>query len=255
MEGWGNGIARRTARAALAVAALAAAACSSGGTSGPAAGSPVLVLGVARHDLSPRQPLEGLLALFFDRDGKRLLTAQASVNDVPLDDPVAVGLVPGELYVHGTAVHPGESYTLEATVDAADGPLTVHSSAVQAPAALDVELPAEHAAADPLTVNWDPPADADRVFVSAGSGFSVDVPAGTGTVEIPAVAFAGVTPGDAIEVEVTAYNGFFATISSAAAALSDPDAVEESLGAAANVEGASGAFGAATTVGALVTIR
>ena len=243
----------RTALSTVA-AALAFAACG-GGTTGPGGADPsrVLAVGVARQDLSP-DPVEGVLAFFFDLDADRLLSAQATIGGDPVSDSLAPGIVEGQIYLEAIDVMSGDSFRLSATVQTALGPVQVTSTPVVVPAAFEIEVPENHPLGQPLTVRWTGVVGADRVNVAAGSGFTIDVAPAAGSVEIPSAAFDGLAPGE-IEIEVTAFQTFYAPVSAGIGSLTDAETFADELGPVDNIEGAVGAFGAATTVGAIVMLE
>lgn len=236
---------------------LAMAACGDGGT-GPddalPGGDRLLAIGVARQDLSP-DPLEGYLAFFYDLDGDSLLTAAAAINGTPLMSSFAPGIIDGLLYFQGADITSGTPYQLAATVETPDGPVDVRSAPEVVPALFDIDVPASHAAGQSLTVRWTATPDAEKVNVAAGSGFTIDVPASQTSVTIPAEAFAGIEAGTLLEIEVTAYNTFYASVSAGIGSLTDAEALAGRLAVVDNVDGAIGAFGAATTVGGVVAFE
>lgn len=243
---------------AAVLALVVALACGGDTGTGPSVGEDpdaFLVAGVARADLSPEERLGGFLVFFLERDGSRLLAARAAVNGDDVGGSFEPQTVPGPVYFSAEPVDPGGSYRLTATVTTPDGPRTITSTAVRAPADFEIQVPAEHPAGTPLAVAWEPLPDAERVTVTVGSGFEVDVAASDGAVTVPTAAFAGLAEGTGIEVEVTAYNGLFVSIATGVSAFADVDAFASRLSAVDNVDGAVGAFGAATTRGALVTVR
>lgn len=238
-------------------AAVVLAACG-GGSTGP--GDPVeatrvLVIGVARQDASPDQPAEGYLAFFYDLDADSLLRAEVAINGTTLSSPFAPVIIDGLLYFQGAQVTSGTPYQLAATVETPEGPIDVRSAAEVVPALFAIDVPVSHAPGQPLTVRWTATPDAEKVNVAAGSGFATDVPASQTSVTIPAEAFAGIEAGETLEIEVTAYNTFYAPVSAGINSLADAETLAGRLAVVDNIDGALGAFGAATTVGALVTIE
>lgn len=240
-----------------ALGAGVALACGGDGGTGPEPmpTDDLLVAGVARADLSPVDPLGGFVVFFLDRAEERLRTATVTVSGVAI--PLTIEPEPGRgpVYVSGASVTPGATYQLSAelTVDGATRRIT--SDAVSAPAEFPFAIPADHPANQPLEVTWGPIPDAERVTVTAGSGFETDVEVDRGQATIPASAFAGLAPGATLEVEITAYNGFFVSLTTGVNAFVDIPAFAARLAEIDNVDGALGAFGAATTRGALVTLQ
>ncbi|CAN5298328.1 hypothetical protein BH18GEM1_BH18GEM1_20210 [soil metagenome] len=242
----------------LALAGLALAACG-GGATGPGGDAleptRILAIGVARQDASPDQPAEGYLAFFYDLDADSLLRAEAAINGTTLSSPFAPVIIDGLLYFQGAEVTSGTSYRLAARVETPEGPVDVQSAAEVVPSLFGIDVPARHTSGQPLTVRWTATPDAEKVNVSAGSGFAIDVPASQTSVTIPAEAFAGIEAGETLEIEVTAYNTFYAPVFAGINSLANAETLAGQLAVVDNIEGALGAFGAATTVGALVTIE
>lgn len=241
-------------------------ACGNGSTGPELRTVRVLAVGVARQDVSPQDPLEGFLVFFYDLQADSLLTADARVletSGIPVDTiavatPLVAGFVPGVVYVQGANVLSGATYRLAATLTIGGSPVEILSEPVTVPAVFEIEVPDRHAIGDSLTVNWEPTPDASSINVSAGSGFTVDVPAAQTGVTIPPDAFAGLVAGAMLEIEVTAYNQFYIPLAGGIASLSDAEAFAERLRPVENIDGADGAggaFGAATTVGRVVTLE
>lgn len=248
-----------TPRRGLAALALAVAlACGGGGGGGPV-GPPtptrVLAVGIVRRDLSPYQNLEGYLVFFFDIDEQRLLSARATINGKAVQDSLLPGTVPGPIYARGTGVRSGEQYSLVADVDTPEGNRSVTSSEVTAPDSFGMEVPETQVIGQPMTVTWDPTPDAQRINVAVGSAYETDLPASQHSVTIPASAFVGMPPGGQVEVEVTAFNVFYVSITGGINGLQDAKAFAERFSGVDNVDGAEGVFGAATTVGRMVTLQ
>jgi hypothetical protein len=255
-------------RSTLLAALLFASGC--GGGSGPIDPSDsreILVIAIARSDrsLPPEDTLEGYLAFFFDRDRETLLDAVAvidrmnpdgSVLSRELRTPITPGLVPGVGYTEGINVDPGRKFQLEATVTTADGgTIQVVSDMATVPSALEIDIPAEVVAGDPLPVTWSA-TGAERVNVAVDGGvFSEHVPASQGSFTIPASAFAGRPQGEAVNVEITAYNTFYEPLGAAIGSLSNAEAAAQKFRGIDNVGGAVGVFGAAFTLGHEVIVR
>ena len=92
--------------------------------------------------------------------------------------------------------------------------------------------------------------------MAVGSGFEAELPATARGITVPASAFAGLDAGDEIEIEVTAFDIFFVSISGGISSLGDAETFADRFTPADdNVEGATGAFGAAVTVGSIVTLQ
>lgn len=238
--------------AALLLASLLA--CDGGGpTTGPPEETRVLVIGVARNDVSPENPLEGTILLFFDIDRGTLLPAQAAVNGHPVTSTVQVN--EGPIYVAAIGVHPGSPYAMTADVTVPEGSVEVSSATVMPPAEPILDVPENHALGEPLTVRWDPVPGVTGFNVAAEGGFDVDLPASATSATIPAEAFDGLNPGESIEVEVTAYDVFYVSLSAAISGVLDAEAFIGRFTANENIDGARGVFGAASTAGAVVTIQ
>jgi hypothetical protein len=255
-------------RSTLLAALLFASGC--GGGSGPIDPSDsreILVIAIARSDrsLPPEDTLEGYLAFFFDRDREILLDAVAvidrtnpdgSVFSRELRTPITPGLVPGVGYSEGINVDPGRKFQLEATVTTADGgTIQVVSDMATVPSALEIDFPTEVVAGDPLPVTWSV-TGAERVNVAVDGGvFSEHVPASQGSFTIPASAFVGRHLGEAVNVEITAYNTFYEPLGAAIGSLSNAEAAAQKFRGVDNVDGALGVFGAAFTRGHEVIVR
>lgn len=240
-----------------AIFALATLAGCSDGT-GPDPTIQLLVVGVVRHDASPRGALEGGIAFFFDRDRERLLTADAVIvgpETWELSDSVNPGVVPGPIYHRAPRIRPGERWRLLATVFAPVRDIQIQSTEELVPAEFEVRAPAVHPAGQPLTVEWDPILDADRINVAAGSGFETEIDVGATSFTFPASAFQGIAPGTEIEIEVTAFNNFYVSIAGGISSLEKAEEFTERFLQNDNVDGASGVFGAATSMGVVVTIQ
>lgn len=252
----------RTSHRLAAVVALALltalGACSGGGGNGPTEpdDTRLLVVGVARNDISPRQQLEGLVAFFFDLDRERLHHAQVSVNGIALNDSLLPGTVPGPIYGATPGIRGGRDYRLTATVFVPEGEIQVTSQAVPAPAEFEPILPDVHAIGQPLVVEWPDLPDAERMNVAIPTlAFEADVDESAGSFTIPASVFAGVEPGTELEVEVTAFNVFYVSIAGGVSGLQDAEAFAARFSDVDNVEGAVGAFGAAVSTGRMVTFQ
>lgn len=232
-------------------------ACSDDGPAGPGPdpGERVLAIGVARNDLSPADRLEGFLAFFYDLDEGALLEADVAVDQTALATVIEPGVVEGPVYVGGGTVEPGAGYRLSATVTTGSGPVEVTSQEVFPPPPPVVEIPETHSVGQPLVVQWEPVTGATGISLSAGSGYDADLPATATSATIPATAFEGLEPGETIEIEVTAYDTFYVSLSAGISGLQDAEAFAARFAGVDNVEGAEGAFGAATTVGAIVTLE
>ena len=232
--------------------------CGGGGGDGPTdpTETRLIVVGVARNDISPENQLEGLVAFFFDRDRQELLHARASVNGRALNDSLLPGTVPGPIYGATPGIIGGREYSLTATVFAPEGEILVTSEAVVAPEEFEPILPDVHAIGQPLVVAWPDLPDAERVNVAIPTlAFEADANASAGTFTIPATVFAGVEPGSEIEVEVTAYNVFYVSIAAGISGIQDAEEFAARFRDVDNVEGAVGAFGAAVSTGGMVTFQ
>lgn len=247
-------IPRRTAALPLAVL-LACGGGSGGDVVTPPMQTRILVVGLARQDLSPVQSLEGFLVFFYDLDRQQLLSARPMVNGFALQDSLEPGIIPGWIYAKGANVRSELEYRLSAKVFTPEGERDISSTAVRTPAPFQVQVPETAPADQPLTVRWDPITDAEKINVSLGSHFETDVDPSTTSLTIPASAVKGVPPGTPLEVEVTAYNVFYVSIAGGINSLQDAEAFAQRFNDVDNVDGATGAFGGATTVGAVVTIQ
>jgi hypothetical protein len=243
--------------------ALLLTACTGSGTEPPPVDLPIIAVGVARLDRSPDRNLGGYLAFFFDADNNRLLTAEVEVTQVTrnirstLDQTIEPGVVEGPIYFLGRHVQANETYRLAATIHSLEGDIQVSSPVITAPAVFEMRVPAVHPANQPLVVTWDPVpnAQAFRIEVTQ-TGFMDDVQAGATSFTIPASAFAGLRPGDTTEIEVTAYNSFYVSLSEIGN-LQDAEAAVLRFSKAENITGggARGSFGVATSVGSIITIQ
>jgi len=255
-------------RALLLTAVLVVPGCSGGsGPTDPPDSREILVVAIARSDrsLPPEETIEGYLAFFFDRDRETLLNAVAVVDRVNSDGSVfsrelgttiTPGLVPGVGYSEGINVDPGLKFQLEATVTAGDGStIQVTSAMVTVPSDFEIDIPAEVVAGNPLPVTWSV-TGAESVNVAVDGGvFSEHVSASQGAFTIPASAFTGRPQGQEVNVEITAYNTFYEPLGAAISTLSDVEAAAEKFRGIDNVDGAVGVFGAAYTLGHMVTVR
>lgn len=257
-------------RSTLLAALLFASGCGGGSGAGPLDPSDpreILVIAIARSDrsLPPEDTLEGYVAVFFDRERETLLDAVAiidrvdpdgSVISTTLSDSFAPAIVPGSVYTEGINVDPGRKFQLAATVTTSDGgTLQVVSAMVTVPSALEIEIPEEVAAGEPLAVTWSV-TGAERVNVAVDGGvFSEHVPASQGSFTIPASAFVGRPVGERVNVEITAYNAFYEPLGDAISSLSSAEAAAQKFQGIDNVDGAVGVFGAAFTLGHEVILR
>jgi hypothetical protein len=243
-------------RALLLAAVLLVPGCSGGsGPSDPPEPREVLVVSLARRDRSPVQSLEGYLAFFFDRDAETLLTAAPVVNGRPVDQVFEPGIVPGPGYSEGINVDPGETYQLTASVTRpSTGSFQVTSAQVTVPSELVIDVPDEVVAGQTLTVTWSV-TGAEKVNVAVEAVYSQHVAASQGSLTIPDSVFAGRPPGQQVEVEITAYNTFYEPLGAAISTLSDAEAAAEKFRGVDNVVGGVGVFGAAFTLGHVVTVR
>lgn len=245
-------------RPAAALAILAGVACSSGGTTDPEPTElRLLVVALVRNDISPENRLSGGVAFFIDRDAVRLLSAEARIVGPTTwsMDSSAPGVVPGYYYHKAPSIRSGDAWKLEATVFGPDTTIVVESEFEIVPSQFAVRGPAQHPASQPLEIEWDAVPNAEFFTVAAGSGYEIELPGNASSHTIPASAFAGITPGVAIEIEVTAFNNFFVTIPTGISTLNDPDAIADRFIQRDNVLGANGTFGAATSVGYMVTLQ
>jgi len=219
----------------------------------------ILAVGAVRMDFSPNQPLTGFLVFFFDLDEERLLSADASVSGLAIGDSIVPGIVPGPVFIRpagDATVAPGTDHRLQATVRTPAGDRVVTSATVTVPRPLEIRLDDEHPVGQDLRIEWDPPTDADGINVTVGGGFQADLPPTADGITVPANAFAGLGPGNELEVEVTTFDAFFVSVSGGISSLQDAEEFARRFTAGDdNVDGATGAFGAATTAGAIVTLR
>jgi hypothetical protein len=243
-------------RAFLLAALLLETGCSGGsGPIDPPEPREVLVVSLARRDRSPTESLEGYLVFFFDRDTEVLLSASPVINGRPVDEVFSPGIVPGPAYAEGINVDPGETYELTADVTRpGTGSIQVSSAPVTVPTGLVIDVPDEVDAGGTLLVGWSV-AGAEKVNVAVGSVFSIHVPASQGQLTIPDSVFAGRPSGQELEVEITAYNTFYEPLGAAISTLSDAEAAAEKFRGIDNVTGGVGVFGAAFTLGHVVTVR
>ena len=255
-------------RALLLTAVLVVPGCSGGsGPTDPSDPREILVIAIARSDRSfpTEDTIEGYLAFFFDRDREVLLDAVAVVDRMNSDGSVfsrelrteiTPGVVPGVGYSEGINVDPGRKFRLEATVTAGDGStIQVTSDTTRVPSDFEIEIPAEVVAGESLTVTWSV-TGAESVNVAVDGGvFSEHVPAGQGAFTIPASAFTGRPAGEAVDVEITAYNTFYEPLGAAINTLSEAETAGQKFRGIDNVDGGLGVFGAAYTLGHIVTVR
>ena len=258
-----------TPRALLLTAALVASGCS-GGSAGPADPQnprEILVIAIARSDrsLPSEDSIEGYLAFFFDRDREVLLDAVAVVDRVNRDGSVfsrelrteiTPGVVPGVGYSEGINVDPGRRFVLDAEVTSADGgTIQVTSDTTAVPTDFEIEIPEEVVEGEGLPVTWSV-SGAERVNVAVDGGvFSEHMPASLGSFTIPASAFAGRPAGEQVDVEITAYNTFYEPLGAAISTLSEAESAAQKFRGIDNVSGGLGVFGAAFTLGHMVTVR
>lgn len=235
------------------IAALLLGSCGGSGTGPDPPGTEILVVGVARNDASPRDQRDGYIVLFVDTEREVLLRAEVAVNGLPLEQVIEVN--EGPIYLRGVGVQPGISYSLVADVSTPEGTVDVNSQPVVPPAELEIVAPENHPLGQPLEVRWDPVTGVSGINVAAGSGFDVDLPATATSATIPASAFAGLDPGDTVEIEVTPYDAFYVSIAAGISGVLDVPSFLERFTTNENVQGARGAFGAATTVGKIVTLE
>lgn len=242
-------------RAFLLAALVFAPGCGGSGPSDPPEPREVLVVSLARRDRSPMDSLEGYLAFFFDRDTEVLLTAAPVINGRPVDLVFEPGIVPGPAYSEGINVEPGQTYQLTADVNRpGTGTFQVTSAPVAVPTDLVIDVPDEVDSGGTLAVTWSV-AGAEKVNVSVGAVYSAHVPASQGQHTIPDSVFAGRPSGQEVEIEITAYNTFYEPIGAAISTLSDAEATAEKFRGIDNVTGGVGVFGAAFTLGHVVTVR
>lgn len=241
----------------LLLAAAFAPACGGDDGTGPevASGPDLLAIGVARQDLSTEAPAEGFLALFFDREEEVLLDAEVRINDTQLTQTIEPGIVAGPIFFQGVDVRSGESYRLEAVVLDPAGAVNVSSTPVLVPDRFEVRGPANHPLGEPLPIEWDPVGNSEGFVVSIQrTGFEAELAGSATSFTVPESAFEGLEPRD-LEIEVTAFNNFFVSISGGIDLLQRADELAAQFGEADNVDGAIGAFGAATTAGIVVTLQ
>ena len=245
---------RTSALGLFLVAALAS--CGGGGGSGPDPEDlPILGVGMARIDRSPDQPLGGFIVFFYDPNSRRLLTAEARVDTLRIDQSFAPGIVPGPIYVFPGGVRFEESYRLTATVQTLEGPVTVSSADVVVPGRFTVTGPAQHPRNQPLAVQWDPITNAQAIHVAVtGTAFEAELPGTATGFTIPATALANLT---SAEVEVTAYNSFYVSLNIGISTLNDAEEAVRRFSQAENITGGGirGSFGAAVTQGIIVTLQ
>ncbi len=259
-----------TPRALLLTAALVASGCSGGSGAGPTDPTnprEILVIAIARSDrsLPSGDSIEGYLAFFFDRDREVLLNAVAVVDRVNLDGSVfsrelrteiTPGVVPGVGYSEGINVDPGRRFVLDAEVTASDGStIQVTSDTTAVPTDFEIEIPEEVVEGEGLPVTWSV-SGAERVNVAVDGGvFSEHMAASLGSFTIPASAFAGRPAGEQVDVEITAYNTFYEPLGAAISTLSEAESAAQKFRGIDNVSGGLGVFGAAFTLGHMVTVR
>ena len=255
-------------RALLLTAALVAPGCSGGsGPTDPDNPREILVIAIARSDrsLPPEDTLEGYLAFFFDRDREVLLDAVAVIDRVNPDGSVfsrqlgteiTPGVVPGVGYSEGINVDPGRRFVLNAQVTASDGStIQVRSDTLAVPADFEIQIPDEVVSGAGLPVTWSV-SGAERVNVAVDGGvFSEHMVASLGAFTIPASAFTGRPAGEHVDVEITAYNTFYEPLGAAISTLSEAEAAAQKFRGIDNVSGGLGVFGAAFTLGRMVTVR
>ncbi|MFN2419764.1 MAG: hypothetical protein ABR527_00030 [Gemmatimonadota bacterium] len=246
-------LARAKWASALVPAALIAA-CDGNGTTEPDLLS-IIAVGIVRFDASPDQALTGYLAFFYDPAARRLLDAEVRVNTQPLTTTIQPGIVSGPLYIKGGDVQPNTTYRLTATVQSPTGPVEVVSQSVVTPAEFEVRAPAQHPLGQALELEWDPILDAQGINVAVtGNTFEANLPGTATSITIPgsALTVPGVT-----ELEVTAFNGFYVSLSSGISTLADAEAAALRFTEAQNVTGpgVGGSFGAATTIGIHVDVQ
>ncbi len=255
-------------RALLLTAALVASGCSGGsGPTDPPDSREILVIAIARSDrsLPSEDTLEGYLAFFFDRDREVLLDAAATIDRVNPDGSVfsrqlgteiTPGVVPGVGYSEGINVDPGRRFVLGAVVTASDGStIQVTSDTTAVPTDFEIEIPEEVAAGEGLHVTWSV-TGAERVNVAVDGGvFSEHMAASLGAFTIPASAFIGRPAGQLVDVEITAYNTFYEPLGAAISTLSEAESAAQKFRGIDNISGGLGVFGAAFTLGHLVTVR
>ena len=242
-------------RALLLAGILLVPGCGGSGPSDPPEPREVLIVSLARRDRSPMESLEGYLAFFFDRDTEVLLTAAPIINGRAVDLVFEPGLVPGPAYSEGINVDPGQTYQLTAQVERpGTGTFQVASAPVTVPTDLVIDVPDEVDAGGTLAVTWSV-SGAEMVNIAVGAVYSAHVPASQGQHTIPNVAFAGRPSGQLVEIEITAYNTFYEPLGAAISTLSDAEAAAEKFRGIDNVTGGVGVFGAAFTLGHVVTVR
>ena len=97
---------------------------------------------------------------------------------------------------------------------------------------------------------------AERVNVAVDGGvFSEHMAASLGAFTIPASAFTGRPAGEIVDVEITAYNTFYEPLGAAISTLSEAESAAQKFRGIDNVSGGLGVFGAAFTLGHMVTVR
>jgi hypothetical protein len=238
-------------------------ACGGGSTGPQPVDQPILVVGLARLDQSMGQTLTGYLALFYDVDRDSLLTAQVRVNARVLDCPpptcgtFEAGAVPGPIYFRGSIVKADTVYQLVATIHSPEGDIEVVSANVVAPSLFEVTAPSTHAANQPLLVTWEPVTNASAFNITVvNTGFQTEVSGTTTSVTLPASAFTGLQPGQVVEIEVTAFNGFYVSFADIAT-LGDAEEAILRFTESENItgNGTRGTFATATTIGVTVTIQ
>jgi hypothetical protein len=228
-----------------------------GGTGPDPVDLPIIVVGIARLDRSPVQSLTGYLAFFLDVDRNLLLEGTVQVNQLQITETVEPGIIDGPIYIRGSTVRANETYQLVATIQAPEGPIQVTSAIVTAPAVFTVQAPATLAVGQPFTVTWSPVTNAQTFDVRVVStGFKTEVPGSATSITFPASAFMGLQAGAVAEIEISAYNGFYVTLSD----ISDLGDAEEAILRFTQAEnitgpGTRGSFGASTTIGTTVTLQ
>ncbi|HET6363009.1 MAG TPA: hypothetical protein VFH11_13290 [Gemmatimonadota bacterium] len=255
-------------RALLLTAALVAPGCSGGSSPvDPTNPREILVVAIARSDrsLPSEDTIEGYLAFFFDRDREVLLDAVAVIDRFEPDgrvfsrelrNEITPGIVRGVVYSEGINVDPGWRFVLDAAVTASDGStIQVTSDTTAVPTDFEIQIPEEVVAGEGLAVTWSV-SGAERVNVAVDGGvFSEHVAASLGAFVIPASAFAGRPAGDLVDVEITAYNTFYEPLGEAISTLSEAETAAQKFQDVDNVSGGLGVFGAAFTLGHMVTVR
>ncbi len=230
----------------------------SGATGPNPQGQPIIAVGIARRDLSPIQQLTGYLVFFYDPDQRLLLQGTVMINDLAITETFEPGIVSGPIYSRGSVVRQDESYQLVATIDGPDGPIPITSAQVISPSTFHIEMPAVLALGQPLTVTWDPVGNAEAFNATVfETGFEAELPGTATSFTFPAEAFTGLTSGQLAEIEITAYNGFYISLSSAITTLGDAEEAILRFSEAENITGAGvrGSFGTATTDGDTVRMQ